>query len=113
MATKKRKKKGGNKPFEFGKILTSLIVGFFLINFEAIVIVSFILMFSFGDLTPLNEMLIGTFGVCSIVISAVVAFYQWKSKAENIIKIKKALGLPINSDDVNFKADNTDEDEVG
>lgn len=76
---------------EYGKMLTTIVVAFFLFNFEAIVFVSFILMFIYGDLTPLNEMLIGTFSVCTAVITAVVAVYQWKSKNENEIKIAKSM----------------------
>lgn len=98
---KKRKKKANPaEKVEFSKILTAVIVAFFLINFEIIVGVSFWLMYQVGDVTPLNEMLIGTFGVISVVISAVVGFYQWKTKAINIIKIKKALGLRITDDDI-------------
>lgn len=101
MAIKNNKKRVGRKPFEYGKLLTTIIIAFFLFNFEAIVITSFVLMFVYGDLTPLNEMLIGTFAVVGSVVSAVVAFYQWKSKSENIIKIKKALGIPVKDKDIN------------
>ena len=90
----KKKKKGGQRPFEFGKFMTGLIVTSFLINFEAIVITSFILMFQFGDLTPLSELIMGTFAIAGTVMTAAVGFYQWKTKAINIIRIK-IIGLII------------------
>ena len=99
--SRKNNKKTTTQPFEFGKFLTALIVGFFLINFEAIVITSFVLMFTFGDLTPLSEMIIGTFSVITIVVSATVGFYQWKTKTLNLIKLKKFLGLSITNQDLN------------
>ena len=100
--TKRRKKnKAGQKPFEFGKFITGLIVAFFLINFEAIVVISFILMFKFGDLTPLSELIMGAFAIAGTVMTAAVGFYQWKTKAINIIRIKKALGMEILPDDIN------------
>ena len=102
--TKRKKSKGGTKPFEFGKGLTLAIVLFFLINFEAIVITSFVLMFKFGDLTPLTELIMGTFAVVGTIITGVVAFYQWKSKAENTIKIKQSLGMEINDKDISQRS---------
>ena len=99
--SRKNNKKTNKQSFEFGKLLTALIVGFFLINFEAIVITSFVLMFTFGDLTPLSEMIIGTFSVITIVVSATVGFYQWKTKTLNLIKLKKFLGLSITNQDLN------------
>lgn len=100
--TKRRKKnKAGQKPFEFGKFITGLIVAFFLINFEAIVVISFILMFKFGDLNPLSELIMGAFAIAGTVMTAAVGFYQWKTKAINIIRIKKALGMEILPDDIN------------
>ena len=105
-----KKNKAGQKPFEFGKGLTLAIVLFFLINFEGIVITSFVLMFMFGDLSPLTELLMGTFAVTGTIVTGVVAFYQWKSKAENIIKIKKSLGLEITSKDIN---ENSNEESIG
>lgn len=99
-----KKKKAGRKSFEFGKMLTAFIVAFFLINFEAIVVVSFILMFKFGDLTPLTELIMGTFAVVGTIVTGVVAFYQWKSKAENTIKIKKSLGMEITDKDISQKS---------
>ena len=97
------KKKAGRRPFEFGKFMTALIVAFFLINFEGIVITSFILMFIKDDLSPLSELIIGTFSLAGTVITGAVGFYQWKTKAINIIKIKKALGMEILPDDINKK----------
>lgn len=97
------KKKAGRPPFEFGKFMTGLIVAFFLINFEGIVITSFILMFRNNDLSPLSELIIGTFSLAGTVITGAVGFYQWKTKAINIIKIKKALGMEILPDDINKK----------
>lgn len=100
--TKRRKKnKAGQQPFEFGKFITGLIVAFFLINFEAIVVISFILMFKFGDLNPLSELIMGAFAIAGTVMTAAVGFYQWKTKAINIIRIKKALGMEILPDDIN------------
>jgi len=99
--TKKQKQKDGNQPFEFGKAMTALIVVFLLINFEAIIITSFVLMFIFGDLTPLSELLIGTFTVIGTIVTGAVGFYQWKTKAINIVKIKQALGMQIKDDDIN------------
>lgn len=114
MARKKVNKKTNQKHFEFGKTLTAVVIAFFLLNFELIVFTSFVLMFVYGDLTPLNEMLIGTFTVIGTVVSAVVAFYQWKSKSENIIKIKKALGLTIKDKDLNPEIEqDEDENSVG
>ncbi len=101
--SRKNNKKTNKQPFEFGKFMTALIVGFFLINFEAIVVTSFVLMFTFGDLTPLSEMIIGTFSVITIVVSATVGFYQWKTKTLNLIKLKKFLGLPVTNQDLNEK----------
>lgn len=98
-----RKKQSKKKKLEFGKFITLFVLIFCFINFEAIVITSFVLMFIIGDLTPLSEMLIGTFAVVTTVASAAVGFYQWKSKAENIIKLKKFLGLPIKSEDITGK----------
>lgn len=100
----RKKNKGGTKPFEFGKMLTFGIVMFFLVNFEAIVITSFILMFKFGDLTPLTELIMGTFAVVGTIVTGVVAFYQWKSKAENTIKIKQSLGMEINDKDISQRS---------
>lgn len=95
--------KAGQQPFEFGKFVTALIVAFFLINFEGIVITSFILMFRNNDLSPLSELIIGTFSIAGTVMTAAVGFYQWKTKAINIIKIKKALGMEILPEDINKK----------
>lgn len=95
--------KAGQQPFEFGKFVTGLIIAFFLINFEGIVITSFILMFRNNDLSPLSELIIGTFSIAGTVMTAAVGFYQWKTKAINIIKIKKALGMEILPEDINKK----------
>ena len=78
----RKKKKGGTQPFEFGKFMTGLIVVFFLVNFEAIVITSFVLMFLYGDLTPLSELIMGTFAIAGTVMTGAVGFYQWKTKAK-------------------------------
>lgn len=101
--SRKKNKKGGKQPFEFGKFMTGLIVIFFLFNFEAIVITSFVLMFIFGDLSPLTELLMGTFAIAGTVMTGAVGFYQWKTKAINIIRIKKELGMEITPDDINKK----------
>lgn len=98
---KKKKNKAGQRPFEFGKFLTAFIVAFFLINFEAIVVTAFVLMFRTEDLSPLSELIIGTFSIAGTVMTAAVGFYQWKTKAINIIRIKKALGMEILPDDIN------------
>ena len=114
----RKKKKGGTQPFEFGKFMTGLIVVFFLVNFEAIVITSFVLMFLYGDLTPLSELIMGTFAIAGTVMTGAVGFYQWKTKAINIIKIKQSLGMEILPDDINKKKTNywddyDDTDSVG
>ena len=101
----RKKTKAGRKPLEFGKKLTRFIIAFFLVNFEIIIALSFILMFKFGDLSPLNELLMGTFAVIGTVVTGVTAFYQWKSKAENIIKIKKSLEMEINDYDISNSND--------
>lgn len=113
---KNTNKKGGQQSFEFGKKLTFLIVIFFLFNFEGIVITSFALMYKFGDLTPLNELLLGTFTVVGTVVTSVTAFYQWKSKNENLIKIKKELGQTVTNTELSKNLpeiieDSSDEDD--
>ena len=115
---KSKKAKGGTQPFEFGKLMTAIIIGFFLLNFEAIVITSFVLMFMYGDLTPLSELVMGTFAVVGTITTGAVGFYQWKTKCLNIIKIKQSLGMEIKDEDINKKKtsywDNyDDEDAVG
>ena len=87
-------------PYEFGKLMTFFIISFFMINFEAIIIASFVLMFMTGDSTPLNEMLIGIFATVGAIIGPVMCVYQWKTKAINTLKIKQAAGLKIYDNDV-------------
>ena len=58
-------------------------------------------MFKFGDLNPLSELIMGAFAIAGTVMTAAVGFYQWKTKAINIIRIKKALGMEILPDDIN------------
>lgn len=70
--------------YEFSKIIIVYSNAFLLL----VTILSFILMFKVGDLTPL------TYIIPSVATGAATScgFYFWKSKAENIIKLRKQHG---------------------
>lgn len=85
---------------EFGKKITAIIALFVCLNLEALLVVSIILMWRVGDLSPLSEIVIGVFGCLSVVLTAVVSFYQWKTKAINTIKMKQELGMRIKDTDI-------------
>ena len=70
------------------KIITSLII-LFIINFEGVIIGSFVLMFSFADISPLTEIIAGIFATLTAILTPAISFYFWKSKNENIVKLKK------------------------
>ena len=56
---------------EFGKKITAIIALFVCLNLEALLVVSIILMWRVGDLSPLSEIVIGVFGCLSVVLTAV------------------------------------------
>ena len=57
------------------------------ISLAIILIQAFILMFIYGDLEPLREILIGFFALLNIA----VGFYYWKAKNENLAKFNKNI----------------------
>lgn len=54
------------------------------ISTTIVVFFSFVLMFKFGDLSPLNVILGGLFAE----IATATGFYYWKAKNENMAKFK-------------------------
>lgn len=70
------------------KIITALMI-LFIINFELVIIGSFILMIIFKDISTLTEIVGGIFAALTAILTPSLSFYFWKSKNENIIKLKK------------------------
>lgn len=60
--------------------------------------VTFVAVFVFGDLTPLEFLIGGVFGLAS----SSFCFYYWKSKAENVIKLGGSVSdiTGIDNDDI-------------
>ena len=72
---------------EFSKMI---VIGF--VSFLSIILVaSFFLMYKVQDISPLNEIIIGIFGIGTIIFG----FYFWKAKAENLAKIEKKYGESV------------------
>lgn len=97
------------------KIITALMV-LFIINFEGVVIGSFILMIIFGDISAITEIIAGIFATLTAIITPAISFYFWKSKNENIIKLKKEFpeetkNLTINEPELNCSEIYEDETE--
>jgi len=74
---------------EFSKKIITWLMILFIVNFEGVVIGSFVLMAFYGDLTAITEIVGGIFATLTAIITPAVSFYFWKSKNENIIKLKK------------------------
>lgn len=86
------------------KIITSLMI-LFVLNFEGVIVGSFVLMIIFGDISTLTEIVTGIFAALAAIITPALSFYFWKAKNENIIKLKKEFpeetkNLTINSSEL-------------
>lgn len=81
MAKKKKKK------LEFSKIIFLCTA----VLFTLVVIGSFILMWHVGDTSALVCLISTT----SSLVSITVGYYMWKSKAENVLRIRKEHNLTI------------------
>lgn len=76
----KNKNKKADKPMEFSKkILTWIFIGWLVL-----IPTSFILMWKFGDLTPL----ITIWGGLIAETATATSFYFWKAKNENLAKFR-------------------------
>ena len=80
----KRKKK-----MEFSKLLILILSLFFVVNFEGILIFICVMCVKTQDTSFFNQLLVGFFGLMTAILTPSVAFYFWKSKNENAIKIKE------------------------
>ena len=81
----------GKKRFEFSKVLVGCIFILYLVGFVV------------GTKVVLGypEGLISYFTYIATPMTTVIGFYMWKSKAENVIKIKKNTGIDIPMNDSN------------
>ena len=80
------------KKREFSKvILTSVSIATALV-----VIASFVLMFIYGDLSPLTYII----GGCFAELANATGFYYWKAKNENMLKIKGSMEEPDSNEEV-------------
>ena len=59
-----------------------------------ITLVTVVAVFILGDITPLEFLIGGVFGLCS----SSFCFYYWKSKAENVIKLGGSISDVDNND---------------
>lgn len=77
------------KKFEFSKILVGSIFILYLLGFVV------------GSRVVLRypEGLVSYFTYIATPMTTVIGFYMWKSKAENVIKIKKNTGIDISMND--------------
>ncbi len=90
----KAKRKTKNKKFEFSKIvLTSVLLTYFLGLYIGCKIVTF-------DYTQLSALLT----YIGAPTATAIAFYSWKAKAENIVKIKQKY--PKETKDMNIDLNN-------
>jgi hypothetical protein len=68
------------KKAEFSKVIITSVS----IATALVVIASFVLMFIYGDLSPLTYII----GGCFAELASATGFYYWKAKNENVLKIK-------------------------
>jgi hypothetical protein len=91
----KNKNKKSDKPMDFSKkILTWIFIGWLVL-----IPISFILMWKFGDLTPLITM----WGGLIAETATSTSFYFWKAKNENLAKFSTK-----NTESENWKNDNNE-----
>lgn len=67
------------------------IVIFFVMFLCSILGTSFYIMYKIQDISALGEIIIGTFGMGTIILG----FYFWKAKSENIVKIMNEHGESV------------------
>lgn len=77
------------KKMEFSKLLILILSLFFIVNFEGILIFVCVMCVTTKDTSCFNQLLIGFFGLMTAILTPSIAFYYWKSKNENAIKIKE------------------------
>ena len=82
-----RKRKRKSKNFEFSKIMALIAIAMWLIvNFFGMIIVILTL-----DTSPLMYVIPSV----DAVVAAIIAFYLWKARAENTIKLKRIYGVDL------------------
>ena len=101
---------------EFSKKIITWLMVLFIINFEGVIVGSFILMIIFSDITSLTEIIAGIFATLTAIVTPSLSFYFWKAKNENIIKLKKEFpeetkNLQINQSELECSETYSDETE--
>ena len=82
------------KKAEFSKVIIASVS----IATALVVIASFVLMFIYGDLSPLTYII----GGCFAELASATGFYYWKAKNENMIKLNHLTESEIPESNYNF-----------